>query len=71
MYKGRTREGEVVAVKVQRPGVLASVALDIYILRGLVRSLRYALSIVNVFSFLISILDEASFVECANSTGVL
>ena len=36
MYRGRLRSGgEEVAVKVQRPGVRESIALDIYILRGL------------------------------------
>jgi len=34
VYKGRLREtGELVAVKVQRPGVLANVALDLYMMR--------------------------------------
>ncbi|KAH7298044.1 hypothetical protein KP509_25G025000 [Ceratopteris richardii] len=33
VYKGRTVEGQEVAVKVQRPNVLMSVALDVYILR--------------------------------------
>lgn len=34
VYKGRLRgSGAVVAVKVQRPGVRESIALDIYILR--------------------------------------
>ena len=36
VYKGRLREtGEAVAVKVQRPGVLANVALDLFIMRSL------------------------------------
>ena len=36
VYKGRLRRtGAVVAVKVQRPGVRESIALDIHILRGI------------------------------------
>lgn len=36
VYKGRLRSnGAVVAVKVQRPGVRESIALDIHILRGI------------------------------------
>ena len=36
VYKGRLREtGEQVAVKVQRPGVLANVALDLYMMRSI------------------------------------
>jgi aarF domain-containing kinase len=42
VYKGTTLSGEKVAVKVQRPDVLAGIALDVYVLRlglGLVRML--------------------------------
>ncbi|MBW4553934.1 MAG: AarF/ABC1/UbiB kinase family protein [Aphanocapsa sp. GSE-SYN-MK-11-07L] len=35
VYKGKLPTGEVVAVKVQRPGLAESITLDIYILRGL------------------------------------
>ena len=36
MYKGKLRKsGQTVAVKVQRPGVRESIALDVYILRFL------------------------------------
>ncbi|KAK9810297.1 hypothetical protein WJX72_008275 [[Myrmecia] bisecta] len=41
VYKGRLRStGQLVAVKVQRPGVRESIALDIYILRFLLRQVR-------------------------------
>ncbi|GAQ84791.1 Protein kinase superfamily protein [Klebsormidium nitens] len=45
VYKGRTKAGEAVAVKVQRPGVLRSVALDIHILRSLLQGVRKVASI--------------------------
>lgn len=35
VYRGRLKTGEEVAVKVQRPGLAQSIALDTYILRGL------------------------------------
>ena len=35
VYKGKLKTGETVAVKVQRPGLAESIALDIYILREL------------------------------------
>lgn len=41
VYKGVLRaSGEVVAVKVQRPGVAASIALDVFILRKLATAVR-------------------------------
>ncbi|CAI5971497.1 unnamed protein product [Closterium sp. NIES-64] len=40
VYKGRTRDGMRVAVKVQRPRVLFLVARDIHILRMLLRAVR-------------------------------
>jgi len=33
VYKGTLPDGRVVAVKVQRPGILSEIALDLYILR--------------------------------------
>ena len=33
MYKGTLLDGRVVAVKVQRPSVLAEIALDLFVLR--------------------------------------
>ncbi|MCS6792851.1 MAG: AarF/ABC1/UbiB kinase family protein [Oscillatoriaceae bacterium SKYG93] len=35
VYKGKLKTGEIVAVKVQRPGLAESIALDVYILRTL------------------------------------
>lgn len=35
VYKGRLQTGEVVAIKVQRPGIVEQIALDVFILRGL------------------------------------
>lgn len=35
MYKGRLKTGETVAVKVQRPYVLETVTIDLYIIRRL------------------------------------
>lgn len=40
MYKGRLHTGEAVAVKVQRPYVLETVTVDLYILRELGTFLR-------------------------------
>jgi aarF domain-containing kinase len=40
VYKGRLKTGEQVAVKVQRPGVLETVTIDLYILRSLGLLLR-------------------------------
>ena len=33
MYRGTLLDGRSVAVKVQRPGVLAEICLDLYVLR--------------------------------------
>lgn len=33
MYKGKLKTGEIVAVKVQRPGTLALISKDLYVLR--------------------------------------
>ena len=33
MYKGTLKNGTAVAVKVQRPGILAEIALDLHVLR--------------------------------------
>jgi predicted unusual protein kinase regulating ubiquinone biosynthesis (AarF/ABC1/UbiB family) len=35
VYKGKLKTGEIVAVKVQRPGLAESITLDIYVLRSL------------------------------------
>ena len=42
VYRGTTRDGRAVAVKVQRPGALAQVRTDIALLAGALRALRGA-----------------------------
>ena len=69
VYRGRVRgSGRAVAVKVQRPGVRESIALDIHILRGLaaiVRRLR------RINSDLPVLLDEVSTHLCIANVGML
>ncbi|XP_059069041.1 uncharacterized aarF domain-containing protein kinase At1g71810, chloroplastic isoform X2 [Cryptomeria japonica] len=56
VYQARLRSnGEIVAVKVQRPGVRAAIALDIFILRLLVGYVRKA---VNLNTDLQAVVDE-------------
>ncbi|MBC7972263.1 MAG: AarF/ABC1/UbiB kinase family protein [Verrucomicrobia bacterium] len=56
VYRGRLKTGEEVAVKVQRPGLAQSVALDTYILRGLA---ALAMRLVKqIRSDLVGIMDE-------------
>ncbi len=58
VYRARLRAGgREVAVKVQRPGVKESIALDIYILRSLAVVIR---RVRKINSDLGEILDEAS-----------
>lgn len=58
VYRARLRAGgREVAVKVQRPGVKESIALDIYILRSLAVVIR---AVRKINSDLGEILDEAS-----------
>jgi predicted unusual protein kinase regulating ubiquinone biosynthesis (AarF/ABC1/UbiB family) len=35
VYKGKLKTGETVAIKVQRPGLVENIALDLYVMRGL------------------------------------
>ncbi len=56
VYKGRLKTGEIVAVKVQRPGLAQSITLDLYILRGLAAWAQR--NIGQVRSDLVAILDE-------------
>ncbi len=56
VYQGRLKTGEVVAVKVQRPGLLESISLDIYILRQLAGLIQNNISFIH--SNLIAIIDE-------------
>ncbi|KAH7278617.1 hypothetical protein KP509_38G049100 [Ceratopteris richardii] len=55
VYKAKLREsGDIVAVKVQRPGVLEGICRDLYILRIVA---RFAQSLPNVRSNLVALLD--------------
>ncbi len=56
VYKAKLKTGETVAVKVQRPGLAESIALDIYILRNLA---AWAMRTVKrIRSDLVGIMDE-------------
>lgn len=56
VYKGKLKTGETVAVKVQRPGLAQSVALDVYILRRLAQLVQK--NVKRVRSDLVAIMDE-------------
>lgn len=56
VYKGRLKTGEIVAVKVQRPGLAESIALDIYILRNLAGWAKQRIK--RIRSDLVGIMDE-------------
>jgi len=56
VYKGKLKTGEVVAVKVQRPGLAERITLDLYILRQL--SAFVMRSVKRLRSDLVAILDE-------------
>ncbi|APB32415.1 Putative unusual protein kinase [Gloeomargarita lithophora Alchichica-D10] len=56
VYKGRLPSGEVVAVKVQRPGLVEQISLDIYILRHLMAWVKGRFK--RIRSDLVGILDE-------------
>ncbi|MGI0493377.1 ABC1 kinase family protein [Alkalinema pantanalense CENA528] len=56
VYKATLKTGEKVAVKVQRPGLARSIALDVYILRGLSAWAMRTFS--RVRSDLVGIMDE-------------
>ncbi len=56
VYRGRLKSGEVVAVKVQRPGLAESITLDIYILRGVAYWAKRLIK--DIRSDLVAILDE-------------
>lgn len=58
VYKGRLKTGEMVAVKVQRPGLAQSIALDTYILRGMAAFIMRKVK--RVRSDLVAIMDEFS-----------
>lgn len=56
VYKGKLKTGEIVAVKVQRPGLSESMALDIYILRQIASFAKR--NIKRIRSDLVGIMDE-------------
>lgn len=56
VYKGKLKTGEIVAVKVQRPGLAESIGLDIYILRRLALWAKKNLKFIR--SDLVAIMDE-------------
>lgn len=56
VYKGKLPTGETVAIKVQRPGLVDSIALDIYLLRGLCAWAQNSFKAIR--SDLVSIVDE-------------
>lgn len=56
VYKGKLKTGETVAIKVQRPGLQESIALDIYIVRNIAAWTME--NIKRIRSNLVEILDE-------------
>lgn len=59
VYKGKLKTGETVAVKVQRPGLSESIALDIYLLRTL--AIWAQNNIKRIRSDLVAIMDEFGY----------
>ena len=58
VYKGRLKTGEEVAVKVQRPDVLETVTVDLYIIRYLGVQLRQFFPDVTKRADIVALLDE-------------
>ena len=58
VYKGRLKTGEEVAVKVQRPYVLETVTVDLYIIRYLGVQLRQFFPDVTKRADIVALLDE-------------
>lgn len=56
VYKGKLQTGEIVAVKVQRPGLIDSIALDIYLLRQLAGWVQKNISFIH--NDLVALSDE-------------
>ncbi|NEO80556.1 AarF/ABC1/UbiB kinase family protein [Moorena sp. SIO4G3] len=56
VYKGTLKTGEIVAVKVQRPGLEECISLDIYILRKIAAWAQESISFVH--SDLVALIDE-------------
>ncbi|KKD38018.1 ABC1 kinase family protein [Limnoraphis robusta] len=59
VYKGKLKTGETVAVKVQRPGLSESIALDIHLLRTL--AIWAQKKITRIRSDLVAIMDEFGY----------
>ncbi len=56
VYKGKLKTGETVAIKVQRPGLVENIALDIYVMRSLCQWAQNTFS--RIRSNLVAITDE-------------
>jgi len=56
VYKGKLKTGEIVAIKVQRPGLRETITLDLYILRQLAAQVKKNFK--RVRSDLVAIMDE-------------
>jgi predicted unusual protein kinase regulating ubiquinone biosynthesis (AarF/ABC1/UbiB family) len=56
VYKGKLKTGETVAIKVQRPGLMENIALDIYLMRSLCQWARNTFP--QIRTDLVSIVDE-------------
>ena len=56
VYKGQLKTGETVAIKVQRPGIVDNISLDVYLLRQLAAALQTYVPFVH--SDLVAVLDE-------------
>ena len=56
VYKGKLKTGEVVAIKVQRPGLAQRITLDLYILRAIAQFITNRVD--RVRSDLVGIMDE-------------
>jgi predicted unusual protein kinase regulating ubiquinone biosynthesis (AarF/ABC1/UbiB family) len=56
VYKGKLKTGEIVAIKVQRPGLVDNIALDIYLMRSLCQWARNTFPAIR--TDLVSIVDE-------------
>ncbi|MBH8561389.1 AarF/ABC1/UbiB kinase family protein [Nostoc sp. CENA67] len=56
VYKGKLQTGEIVAVKIQRPGIIEQITLDIYLLRQLAAWAQKNISLIH--SDLVALSDE-------------
>jgi predicted unusual protein kinase regulating ubiquinone biosynthesis (AarF/ABC1/UbiB family) len=56
VYKGKLKTGETVAIKVQRPGLVENIALDLYVMRGLCQWAQNTFK--QIRSNLVAITDE-------------